>query len=103
MVSRSSATALLASLAAATLSSGAASSGAAQEQPPAISVHDVRRQVGKLVTVCGTVVTHHCPSSSRTTFLDLETPYWDQGVSIASGTPRRIRQARRGSLRSQRR
>src|SRR4051812_45966395 len=73
-----SAAALVASLAAVTLRGGGG-----QEQPSVIDLRGMRHQVGKVATGCGRVVTHHCPSSSRTTFLDLDTPYWNPGVSIA--------------------
>lgn len=50
---------------------------------PSIDLRDARKHVGKNVTVCGRVVTHHCARPKRTTYLDLETPYWSGGVSVA--------------------
>lgn len=56
---------------------------ASAQESPRIDIREARKNVGKSVTVCGTVVTHHCPRPQRTTYLDLDTPYWEEGMSIA--------------------
>jgi len=53
------------------------------QDSPRIELREARRHVGKNVMVCGTVTTHHCPRPKRTTYLDLETAYWSEGVSVA--------------------
>lgn len=58
-------------------------------QPAVIELRDVRGHVGDIVTVCGRVTTHHCRRPKRTTYLDLEAPYWDGGVSVAIAADKR--------------
>ena len=58
-----------------------------------ISASDLASHVGSVATICGQVVTFHCPSPDKTTFLDLDTPYWTEGVSV-----RIMREARSGFL-----
>jgi TonB family protein len=60
---------------------GAAVPGAAQMKQ--VELRDAHKHVGQTVTICGRVVTHHCPRPSKTTHLDLESPYWVEGVSVA--------------------
>jgi TonB family protein len=55
----------------------------AAQDVPRIDVRDARKNVGKRVMGCGAVTTHHCPRPQRTTYLDLDTPYWEEGVSVA--------------------
>src|SRR5438045_7961661 len=59
-----------------------ATPGAQLGAPPRIPASDIASHVGSIATVCGRVVTYRCPLPSRTTFLDLDTPYWDEGVSL---------------------
>src|SRR5512132_4149583 len=54
-----------------------------QQIPARVSPNQLRNQIGKVATICGMVVTHHCPRQDKTTYLDLDTPYWDDGVSVA--------------------
>lgn len=57
--------------------------GAAAQDTPRISAADARKYVGKVVTACGVVTTHHCPRPRKTTYLDLNSPYWQEGISVA--------------------
>jgi len=52
------------------------------QQIPRVDVREVRKHVGKSVTACGSVTTYHCPRPQRTTYLDLDAPYWEEGVSV---------------------
>lgn len=60
-----------------------------RQESPQIDIREARKHVRKNVTVCGTVTTHRCPRPKRTTYLDLETPYWSGGVSVAIPAGRR--------------
>lgn len=35
------------------------------------------------VTACGVVTTYRCPRPQKTTYLDLDSPYWEEGISGA--------------------
>jgi TonB family protein len=50
---------------------------------PRVDAREVRKYVGKSVTACGLVTTYHCPRPQRTTYLDLDSPYWEEGISVA--------------------
>jgi TonB family protein len=50
---------------------------------PRIDLRDARKNVGQTVMACGSVATYHCPRPQRTTYLDLDTPYWEEGISVA--------------------
>ena len=56
---------------------------ATPQDPPRIDVLEARKFVGKVVTACGVVTTHHCPRPQKTTYLDLDSPYWEEGISVA--------------------
>jgi hypothetical protein len=58
--------------------------GAAVEQEPAarIPVGKLKDHVGRLVIVCGRVVTHDCEDNDRSTTLDLDKPYWEQAGAV---------------------
>lgn len=58
-------------------------------QPAVVELRDVRGHVGEVVTVCGRVTTHRCPRPKRTTYLDLEAPYWNDGVSVTIAADKR--------------
>lgn len=60
-----------------------------RQESPQIDIREARKHVRKNVTVCGKVTTHRCPRPKRTTYLDLETPYWSGGVSVAIPAGRR--------------
>jgi TonB family protein len=49
---------------------------------PRVAPADVGTHVGSIATVCGQVVTYHCARPDSPTFLDLNSPYWSDGVSI---------------------
>ncbi len=53
---------------------------------------DAKNHVGKTATICGRIVTYDCRESDKTTFLDLDRPYWEKGVavSIAAADRQRI-------------
>jgi TonB family protein len=54
----------------------------AQAPMPRVSTSDLKRHVGSIATICGQVVSYHCPRPEMITFLDLDTPYWTEGVSV---------------------
>jgi TonB family protein len=56
---------------------------ASRQDIPRVDVRDARRHVGKIVTTCGLMTTSHCPRPRRTTYLDLDSPYWEEGISVA--------------------
>jgi len=56
---------------------------AGSQDPPRVDAHEARKSVGKVVTACGVVTTHHCPRPQKTTYLDLDSPYWEEGISVA--------------------
>jgi TonB family protein len=59
-------------------------------QTTVITQRDAKRHIGEVVTVCGRVTTHRCARPKRTTYLDLETPYWVDGLSIAIPADKRL-------------
>ena len=54
-----------------------------QGEPPAIKPTDAARNVGKTVTVCGTVIAFRCEPPDRRMLLDLESQSRKEGVTIA--------------------
>ena len=54
-----------------------------QTQAPQVSGPEVKKHVGREVTICGRVVTYDCDLSSRSLLLDLNSPIWASGVSVA--------------------
>lgn len=56
---------------------------ASPQDIPRVDAREARRHVGKSVTACGLVTTYHCPRPQRTTYLDLDSPYWEEGISVA--------------------
>jgi TonB family protein len=54
-----------------------------QTQPPQVSGSEVKKHLGRDVTICGRVVTYDCELSSRSLLLDLNSPNWASGVSVA--------------------
>ena len=61
-----------------------------QVAPPRVKPGDLKRFVGKEVTVCGRVVTYDCEEAHQTMRLDLDQPYWSGNASIgvrAADTP----------------
>jgi len=44
--------------------------------------NDVKKHIGKAVTVCGRIITHGCEEADRSTTLDLDKPHWQNPVGI---------------------
>lgn len=63
---------------------------APQSDPPLVATNKVKNFRGKVVTVCGKVVTHACDTKTGVTTLDLDKPYWSKPAAVAIG-----REARR--------
>lgn len=56
-----------------------------QSQTPQVSAGDAKSHVGQQVTICGRVVTYDCEQSSGSLLLDLDSPNWAAGISVAIG------------------
>ena len=52
-------------------------------QAPQVSESEVKKHLGREVTICGRVVTYDCDLSSRSLLLDLDSPNGASGVSVA--------------------
>lgn len=63
-----------------------ASSAYAQD---AARLSDLRKRAGESVRMCGVVVTARCAERDHVTFLDLDVPYWTDGVSVAISKDKR--------------
>lgn len=60
-------------------------SGNTERQAPEVTAADVKKYVGRDVTICGRVVTYDCEQSSGSLLLDLDTPIWASGVTVSVG------------------
>jgi TonB family protein len=61
--------------------------GPIEPQVPSVTAATVKKHVGQEVTVCGRVVTYDCDVPSGSMVLDLESPNWENGVSVEVGRP----------------
>jgi TonB family protein len=58
-------------------------SGRLLQVPPRVSAAELKRHVGRTVTICGRIVTHDCADDKdRSTTLDLDKPYWDKSAAV---------------------
>jgi TonB family protein len=57
--------------------------------PPRIPPTEAKDHLGTVATVCGQVVMYHCDRTDMTMFLDLDTPYWSDGISVRIPASRR--------------
>jgi periplasmic protein TonB len=60
-----------------------------QAEPPTIKAKEAKGNVGKNVTVCGTVIALHCEGSGSPMLLDLDSVSSQEGVTIAVASAHR--------------